>query len=106
MGFADQEIVALVCGGHAYGRCHTTSSGYNGAWVENPTLFSNKYAVNLVQDKWIAVVHDTKLPGGGSVPDEVRPVVGKFQYISLSQFQLAEEEPRACDVPDAAVYLP
>ena len=28
MGFDDQEIVALLCGGHVYGRCHPSASGY------------------------------------------------------------------------------
>ena len=27
MGFGDQEIVALLCGGHVYGRCHPNFSG-------------------------------------------------------------------------------
>ena len=30
MGFNDQEIVALLCGGHVYGRCHPEASGYAG----------------------------------------------------------------------------
>lgn len=42
-----------------------------GAWVENPTMFSNEYAADMVGhathasvgaqvgDKWIAVTHDT-----------------------------------------------
>lgn len=29
MGFNDQEIVALLCGGHVYGRCHPNFSGKN-----------------------------------------------------------------------------
>jgi len=33
MGFNDQEIVALLCGGHVYGRCHPNFSGYAGPWV-------------------------------------------------------------------------
>jgi cytochrome c peroxidase len=46
MGFDDREIVALLCGGHVYGRCHPTSSGYAGAWVEHPTKWSNEYATD------------------------------------------------------------
>ena len=42
MGFNDAEIVALLCGGHVYGRCHPTASGYAGPWVEEPTKFSNE----------------------------------------------------------------
>ena len=43
MGFNDQEIVALLCGGHVYGRCHPEFSGYAGPWVESMTSFSNEY---------------------------------------------------------------
>ncbi|CAE7946189.1 alxA [Symbiodinium sp. KB8] len=49
MGITDREAVALICGGHVYGRCHpeSTGSGYAGAWVEMPTLFSNEYAADM-----------------------------------------------------------
>ena len=30
MGLSDREAVALLCGGHVYGRCHTQHSGYAG----------------------------------------------------------------------------
>merc|ERR1719433_2345402 len=33
MGFNDREIVALVGGGHALGRCHTDRSGFDGPWT-------------------------------------------------------------------------
>ena len=42
MGFSDQEIVALS-GAHNLGRCHSDRSGFEGAWVNNPTRFSNQY---------------------------------------------------------------
>ena len=42
MGFNDQEIVALS-GAHNLGRCHSDRSGFEGAWVNNPTRFSNQY---------------------------------------------------------------
>lgn len=42
MGFNDQEIVALS-GAHNLGRCHADRSGFHGAWVNNPTRFSNQY---------------------------------------------------------------
>ena len=38
MGFSDQEIVVLIGGGHVLGRCHPESSGYEGPWVDNPSL--------------------------------------------------------------------
>mmetsp|Transcript_88525 Transcript_88525/g.222885 ORF Transcript_88525/g.222885 Transcript_88525/m.222885 type:complete len:601 (+) Transcript_88525:74-1876(+) len=108
MGFSDKEAVALICGGHVYGRCHTGSSGYAGAWVENPTRFSNEYAADMIGDKWIAVMHDTKMPDGGPVPDEVRPAPGKRQYIDLSKYMPEDEEEQqaARTAPDAAGYPP
>ena len=105
MGFSDQETVALVCGGHVYGRCHPEGgSGYAGAWVENPTMFSNEYAADMVGDKWIAVTHDTVMPDGGSVPEEVRPAPGKRQYIDLSKYE--EEKGEPLPAPEVAGFPP
>eukprot|EP00747_Dinoflagellata_sp_TGD_P084827 gnl/TRDRNA2_/TRDRNA2_162664_c0_seq2.p1 gnl/TRDRNA2_/TRDRNA2_162664_c0~~gnl/TRDRNA2_/TRDRNA2_162664_c0_seq2.p1 ORF type:complete len:612 (+),score=119.09 gnl/TRDRNA2_/TRDRNA2_162664_c0_seq2:64-1899(+) len=108
MGLNDQETVALICGGHVYGRCHTESSGYAGAWVENPTRFSSEYAADLIGDKWICVTHDTKMPDGGEVPEEVRPAPGKYQYIDLSKYEPEEEdaEAEARQAPDAQGFPP
>lgn len=86
MGISDAEIVPLLCGGHLYGRCHTEHSGYAGAWVENPTLFSNEYAADLLGDEWMYVTHDTTMPDGQPVPDEVRPAPGKRQYINMTKY--------------------
>jgi len=52
MGFSDQEIVALVGGGHALGRCHTDRSGYTGPWTNAPTTFSNEYFRVLFEEPW------------------------------------------------------
>jgi len=52
MGFNDQEIVALVGGGHALGRCHTDRSGYDGPWNFSPTTFSNEYFRVLFEEEW------------------------------------------------------
>jgi cytochrome c peroxidase len=51
MGFNDQEIVALS-GAHNLGRCHTDRSGFEGAWVNNPTRFSNQYFRLLLSENW------------------------------------------------------
>jgi len=109
MGFSDREMVALITGGHVYGRCHNESSGYAGAWVENPTYFSNEYAADLIGDKWVAVTSDTRLSDGGLVPDEVRPSPGKRQYIDLTKYEPDEEaeaEIAAREVPDSSEHPP
>jgi len=51
MGFSDQEIVALS-GAHNLGRCHSDRSGFHGAWVNNPTRFSNQYFVLMQKLEW------------------------------------------------------
>eukprot|EP00927_Polykrikos_kofoidii_P040073 TRINITY_DN34317_c0_g1_i1.p1 TRINITY_DN34317_c0_g1~~TRINITY_DN34317_c0_g1_i1.p1 ORF type:complete len:607 (+),score=83.51 TRINITY_DN34317_c0_g1_i1:72-1892(+) len=101
MGLSDREAVALICGGHVYGRCHTEHSGYAGAWVENPTLFSNEYPADMIGDEWIAVTHNTTMPDGGPVPEEVRPAPGKRQYIDLSKYLPADDEKKVLDAPNA-----
>ncbi|KIN07393.1 hypothetical protein OIDMADRAFT_108415 [Oidiodendron maius Zn] len=51
MGFNDQEIVALS-GAHNLGRCHSDRSGFEGAWVNSPTRFSNQYFRLLLSLQW------------------------------------------------------
>ena len=51
MGFNDQEIVALI-GAHALGRCHADRSGFSGPWTKSPTMFSNDFFRELVDQKW------------------------------------------------------
>jgi len=51
MGFNDQEMVALI-GAHAVGRCHSKRSGYEGPWTNSPTVFSNDFYVQLLEQKW------------------------------------------------------
>lgn len=81
MGFGDREIVALLCGGHVYGRCHADRSGFAGPWVEEPWHFSNEYAKDMVGDEWTLVSHeDTWLDGVGA--SELRPAPGKRQYVN------------------------
>jgi len=52
MGFNDQEIVALL-GAHCLGRCHTDASGYDGPWTKSPTMFSNDFFRELLDEKWV-----------------------------------------------------
>ena len=81
MGFNDREIVALLCGGHVYGRCHPEASGYAGAWVEHPTKWSNEYATDMIEDEWSLVGNeDTWLDVVGAA--ELRPAPGNKQYVN------------------------
>ncbi|KAF2220848.1 putative cytochrome c peroxidase [Elsinoe ampelina] len=57
MGFSDQEIVALS-GAHNLGRCHNDRSGFEGAWVPNPTRFSNSYFKLMMSLQWKEKVLD------------------------------------------------
>jgi len=51
MGFNDREIVALL-GAHAIGRCHGDRSGFDGPWTKAPTMFSNEFYRELLEQKW------------------------------------------------------
>ena len=64
MGFGDREIVALLCGGHVYGRCHPGASGYAGPWVDlsEGNKFSNEYAADMIEDEWRLVDHSDTNP--------------------------------------------
>lgn len=91
MGFNDQEIVALLCGGHVYGRCHPNFSGYAGPWVEHPTRFSNEYATDMLEDEWTFVSHeDTWLDAIGAA--ELRPAPGNRQFVNKKP-GAADDEP-------------
>ena len=97
MGFNDQEIVALLCGGHVYGRCHPTASGYAGPWVEHPTRFSNEYATDMIEDDWRLIDHaDTWLDAMGAA--ELRPAPGKRQYVNKKP-GVVDDEPNQMMLP-------
>jgi len=52
MGFTDREIVALVGGGHAIGRCHKDRSGYDGPWTRTPMSMTNSFFKELLDKEW------------------------------------------------------
>lgn len=39
-GCPPELVVALISGGHGFGRCHPSISGYAGPWTANPGKFS------------------------------------------------------------------
>merc|ERR1712137_776372 len=53
MGMNDRETVALIAGGHTFGRCHTGRSGFDGAWSQTPSTWSNHYITNLLEKTWV-----------------------------------------------------
>jgi catalase-peroxidase len=105
MAMNDEETVALIAGGHAFGKAHgaansknlgpspelapieqqglgwknsyktgkgpdTITSGYEGAWSQTPTLWSNSYLENLYHFNWVK----TKSPAGATqwTPDDAK----------------------------------
>lgn len=52
MGFNDQEIVALIGGGHTIGKCHKERSGYEGPWTDTPINFTNSFFNELLFVNW------------------------------------------------------
>mmetsp|Transcript_91159 Transcript_91159/g.126580 ORF Transcript_91159/g.126580 Transcript_91159/m.126580 type:complete len:105 (-) Transcript_91159:184-498(-) len=52
MGFTDREMVALIGGGHAIGRCHKDRSGHDGPWTNTPISFTNAFFKELFNNTW------------------------------------------------------
>lgn len=53
MGFTDREMVALIGGGHAIGRCHKDRSGFDGPWTFMPTGLTNQFFIKLLDETWV-----------------------------------------------------
>jgi catalase (peroxidase I) len=62
MGMNDRETIALIAGGHTFGRCHTGRSGFEGAWTQTPSTWSNLYIENLLGKTWERVTLENGLP--------------------------------------------
>jgi len=106
MGLSDREIVALICGGHAYGRRHPENSGYAGACVQNPTRFSNGHAAALLSHEWMLITSETKMPDGRPLPDDVRPAPGKRQYIDATQYKQTRADALGVEPTEAKGFRP
>jgi len=57
MGFNDSMTVALVAGGHAFGKCHgdptgVFTSGFEGPWTLTPSQWSNDFLKAMVDEEW------------------------------------------------------
>lgn len=83
LGFNDQEIVALMCGGHVLGRCHREWSGFQGPWAEDEMQWSNEYAADLLADEWREIYQSSP-----EVPEDVCPAAGHRQFINESGKQM------------------
>jgi len=74
MDMNDQETIALIGGGHAFGRCHAQYSGFDGAWTTNPITFNNEYFNFLLSQSYSE---------SQSIPGQFETNVGGNTYIML-----------------------
>ena len=48
----DTETIALIAGGHTFGKCHSDRSGFEGAWTFTTTQWSGSYIENSLDLDW------------------------------------------------------
>merc|ERR1719193_1719988 len=74
MDMNDQETVALVGGGHAFGRCHASRSGFDGPWTSTPNMFSNE---------WFTLITEQEYAPSANISGQFETEVGGNTYIML-----------------------
>jgi len=84
MGMDDRETVALIAGGHTFGRCHAGRSGFEGAWTATPSQWSMQYLSNLLNLNWTQATSSKGLPQfrvdspGDTSDDDLMMLVADF----------------------------
>jgi hypothetical protein len=81
IGTTDQYTVALIAGGHSFGRCHPEISGYAGPWQSNPGYFNNVYCQKLLHDDW-KLVDKNMEDCSGDLITGVKPRGMRRQYVN------------------------
>jgi catalase-peroxidase len=109
MGFDDQTSVALIGGGHAFGKAHGAclsppcgegnltgigtnryTSGFEGSWTTNPTTWTNDYFNNLFDYNWTIGIG----PGGKIqwAPDAVNNTAPPNIFMLTTDIALSVDE--------------
>jgi len=79
----ERYTVALISGGHSFGRCHPEISGYAGPWQSNPGFFNNVYCQKLLDDaqEW-QLVDRTMTDYSGDLITGLKPKGIRRQYVN------------------------
>jgi len=81
IGTTEQYTVALIAGGHSFGRCHPEISGYAGPWQSNPGYFNNVYCKKLLSEDW-KLVDRTMEDCSGDMITGLKPLGMRRQYVN------------------------
>jgi len=83
MGVTAQQTVALIAGGHSFGRCHREISGYAGPWQPNPGHFNNLYCRYLLEQEW-KLVDSNMEDCSNDLITGVKPLGMRRQYVNMN----------------------
>lgn len=81
IGASEQHTVALIAGGHSFGRCHPQISGYAGPWQSNPGYFNNVYCKKLISEDW-KIVDRGMTDYSGDIITGLKPFGMRRQYVN------------------------